>query len=168
MNPIKFETVDAAIEFVATIETEEDMETLTDQFFQAQPDLSQFLADFSEDMGEEAQDLLMIMGMIAWKAFSASYGEMRALKFSEIEKNYEAFEAGMPDDENLTEEWFLKVVQGADEFCQPELFKYVVSELFTEAPEDSTLTDVENTQLVLGMKFFTEELHKLAQEKQLN
>ncbi|MFP5520280.1 MAG: hypothetical protein ACLGGX_10270 [Bdellovibrionia bacterium] len=165
MNLISFETVDAAIDFVASIDSDTDMEKLTETFFKAQPDLSQFLYDFSEDMGEEAQDLLMIMGMIVWKSFVSTYGELRALPYSELEKDYQAFEAAMPDDENLTEEWFVQTVQNAEEFCQPEVFKYVVSELFAEEVEDSTLTDIENTQLTLGMKFFAEELHKLATEK---
>lgn len=167
MNPIKFETVDAAIEFVASIDTQKDMEVLTEKFFNAQPDLAQFLADFSEDMGEEAQDLLMIMGMIVWKAFDAAYGELRTLPFEDLEKDYQAFEAAMPEDEKLTEQWFIETVQNVDQFCQPEVFKYVVSELFTEQ-EETTLTDIENTQLVLAMKFFAEELHKLAKEKMIN
>lgn len=167
MKLIPFQTVDAAIELVASIDNDNDMIKFSDAFFGAQPELAQFLVDFTADLNEEAQDLIVVMGLIVWKSFESAYGSLRTMTQEEVEKAYEAFEAAMPDDENLTEEWFLSLVQNADSFCQPEVFKYVISELFTDAPEeDTSLTDVENTQLTLGMRFFTQALHELAKEKQ--
>ncbi len=165
MKTIPFQTVDASIELVASIENDDDMMKFSDSFFNAQPELAQFLVDFTADLNEEAQDLIVVMGLIVWKAFESAYGNLREMTQEEVEKAYEAFEAAMPDDESLTEEWFLSIVQNVESFCQPEVFKYVISELFTESPEDSTLTDVENTQLTLGMRFFTQALNDLAKEK---
>lgn len=165
MKLIEFQTVDAAIELVASIDSDNDMMKVTDGFFAAQPELAQFLVDFAGDLNEEAQDLIVIMGLIVWKSFEAAYGPLREMPQEEVEKLYDAFEAAMPDDETLTEEWFLSLIQNAEDFCQPEIFKYVVSELFTDSPDDSTLTDVENTQLTLGMRFFTQSLHELAKER---
>lgn len=166
MKAIPFQTVDAAIELVASIESDADMIKFSDTFFSSQPELAQFLVDFTADLNEEAQDLIVVMGLIVWKSFESAYGSLRSMTQEEVEKAYEAFEANMPDDENLTEEWFLSLVQNADTFCQPEVFKYVISELFTETEDETSLTDVENTQLTLGMRFFTQSLHDLAKEKQ--
>ncbi|QDK39166.1 hypothetical protein [Bdellovibrio sp. NC01] len=165
MKQVPFKTLDAAIELVSTIDSDENMIKLTDGLFEGQPDLAQFLVDFAEDLNEEAQDLIVIMGLIIWRAMIATYGELRVMNEDEVAANYEAFEASMPDDENITEEWFVSLIKDVENFCQPEIFKYIIAELFQEAPEDSTLTDVENTQLTLGLRFFTEALNKLAQEK---
>lgn len=164
MKTIPFQTLDAAIEFVSTIDSDEDMIKLTDGLFEGQPELAQFLVDFAEDLNEEAQDLIVIMGLIIWRTFVAAYGSARQMSQEEVENRYEAFEAAMPDDENITEEWFISLIKDADLFCQPEVFKYIIAELFNDAPEDSTLTDVENTQLTLGLRFFTQALHALAEE----
>ncbi|MDG0815293.1 hypothetical protein [Bdellovibrio svalbardensis] len=164
MKLVSFKTLDAAIELVSTIDSDEDMIKLTDGLFEGQPDLAQFLVDFAEDLNEEAQDLIVIMGLIIWRSVVATYGTLRAMPEEEVISLYEAFEAAMPDDENITEEWFVSLIKNAEEFCQPEVFKYIIAELFQDAPEDSTLTDVENTQLTLGLRFFTQALNELAKE----
>ncbi len=165
MKTIEFKTVDAAIELLSTIDSDEDMIKLSDSLFTAQPELAQFLVDFAEDLNDEAQDLIVIMGLIIWRAMEATYGSLREMSEEEVSNLYEAFEAAMPEDEELTEKWFVSMIQDVDQFCQPEIFKYVVAELFNDAPEESSLTDVENTQLTLGLRFFTEALHSLAKEK---
>jgi len=162
---IQFKTLDAAIELLSTIDSDEDMIKLSDSLFTAQPDLAQFLVDFSEDLNDEAQDLIVIMGLIIWRSMEATYGSLRQMSEEQVANMYEAFEAAMPDDENLTEQWFVSMIKDADQFCQPEIFKYIIAELFNDAPEESTLTDVENTQLTLGLRFFTEALNELAKEK---
>lgn len=165
MNTIPYETVDAAIDFVCSIDSEQDMTKLSESFFESQPSLAQAILDYTEDLSEDAQDLILVMGIIIWKSFESAYKNLPAMTDEQVEKLYESFEAALPDEDGMTEAWFVSLIESSDKFCQPEIFKYIVSELFSE-PEDEdapVLTDVENTQLTLGLRFFSEALHALAQ-----
>lgn len=164
MKTIPFEMIDAAIDFVCSIDSEADMTKLSESFFESQPALGQALMDYTEDLSEEAQDLILVMGIIIWKSFESVFKGIPVIDENQVEASYEAFEQALPDDENMTEEWFVGLVENADKFCQPEVFRYIISELFSEQEDDEEpqLTDVENTQLALGLRFFTEALNNAA------
>ncbi|MBK9321762.1 MAG: hypothetical protein IPM97_02195 [Bdellovibrionaceae bacterium] len=164
METIPFDTIQSAIDNVCSINTEEQLDQISQDLFEAQPGLAGFLIEFIEDMGDGAKDLGFMMALVLWKSFQEKYPHIRALSEDEVVARFEEQEADLEKllqvDEDMIEE-----MQKAEALNgQPEVFNYVTQELFGTAEDEIELSDDEEVHLFMVLRFFSTCLNDLAKE----
>ncbi|RYZ81123.1 MAG: hypothetical protein EOP06_24065, partial [Proteobacteria bacterium] len=122
METISFETIQTAIDNVCSINTEEQLDQVSQELFDAQPGLAGFLIEFIEDMSEEAKDLGFMMALVLWRSFHKNYPGLRGMEEDEVVQRFEEQEGDLEkllkvDEEMITEMHRVEVANG-----QPEVF----------------------------------------------
>lgn len=164
MDKIPFETVQSSIDNICGLTTESDLETASEHLFDVQPDLGGFFMEFIEDMSEGAQDLGFMMALILNKSFEEQYKKLRPMTEDEVVARFEKSEAEFEnylkiDDEMITDLQSKALSQG-----QPEIFNYIIEELFMTPDLEPELEANEQVHLFIICKFFVDCLHDLASE----
>ncbi|MNJ98610.1 hypothetical protein D3C87_163770 [compost metagenome] len=165
MEKIPFNTVQTAIDNICGIESEQDLEQVSQKLFDAQPDLAGFFMEFIDDMSDEAKDLGFMMALILWRAFEDQYKDLRALTEDEVISSFEAREAELEsylqiDDDMITRLQEQESTSGG----QPEVLNYIIEELFMSPDLEPALEQDEQIHLFMICKFFADSLHSLAKE----
>jgi hypothetical protein len=164
METIAFETIQTAIDRICGIETEEELDSVSQALFDAQPALAGFMIEFMEDMGESAKDLGFMMALILWKSFEEQYPNMRALSEDEVIARFEAEEGELEKLLNLNDEMLEELQKNEMKDGQPEILNYMTQELFASEEEDPTLAEDEEVHLFMVLKFYAACLNELAKE----
>lgn len=164
METISFETIQTAIDNICAITTEEQLDQVSQDLFNAQPGLAGFMIEFIEDMSEGAKDLGFMMALVLWKSFQEKYPQMRALSEDEVVARFEEQEGELEkllqvDDAMIEQMQKTELLSG-----QPEIFNYVTQELFGSAEDEIELTEDEEVHLFMVLRFFTTTLNELAKE----
>lgn len=165
METISFETIQTAIDRICGIETEEELDMVSQALFEAQPALAGFMIEFMEDMGESAKDLGFMMALILWKSFEEKYPKMRSLTEDEVIARFEAQEGDLEKLLNLNDEMLEEIQKNELASGQPEILNYMTQELFASEEEDPTLAEDEEVHLFMVLKFYASCLNELAKEK---
>jgi hypothetical protein len=165
METIPFETIQTAIDRICGIETEEELDQVSQALFDAQPALASFMIEFMEDMGESAKDLGFMMALILWKSFDEKYPKMRSLSEEEVISKFEAQEGDLEKLLNLNDEMLEEIQRNELASGQPEIMNYMTQELFASEEEDPTLAEDEEVHLFMVLKFYASCLNELAREK---
>lgn len=167
MTKIPFQTVQNSIDQICGITAEADLERASEQLFDVQPDLTEFFMEFIEDMSEEAQDLGFMMALILYRSFETQYGKIRAMTEDEVVAR---FEEGEPEFESylkIDDEMVAQLQSKATAEGQPEVFNYIVEELFMSPELEPSLGANEQIHLFIICKFFVDCLNELAKETAL-
>lgn len=164
METIAFETIQTAIDRICGIETEEELDLVSQALFEAQPALAGFMIEFMEDMGESAKDLGFMMALILWKSFEEKYPKLRALSEDEVIGRFETQEADLEKLLNLNDEMLEEIQKNEMAGGQPEILNYMTQELFAAEEEDPTLAEDEEVHLFMVLKFYASCLNDLAKE----
>jgi hypothetical protein len=164
METISFETIQSAIDKVCAIQTEEELDQLSQDLFEAQPGLAGFTIEFMEDMSDGAKDLGFMMALVLWKAFQEKYPAIRGLNEDEVVARFESQETDLEkllqvDDEMIEAMQKTEAVNG-----QPEIFNYVTQELFSSDEDEIELSEDEEVHLFMALRFFSLVLNELARE----
>lgn len=162
METIPFETIQSAIDNICSINTEEQLDQVSQDLFDAQPGLAGFMIEFIEDMSEGAKDLGFMMALVLWKSFLEKYPNMPSLNEDEVVARFEEQEGELEkllkvDDEMITEMQKAEVVNG-----QPEVLNYVTQELFSSGEDEIELSEDEEVHLFMVLRFFANTLNELA------
>jgi hypothetical protein len=164
MQTISFETIQTAIDDVCSINTEDELDQLSQDLFDAQPGIGGFVIDFIEDMTDDAKDLGFMMALVLWKSFQQIYPDMRVLTEDEVVSRFEAQESDLQkllevDDDMIDE---LSKVEAAE--GQPEIFNYVTQELFSDGEDEIKLTEDEEVHLFMILRFISTVFNDMAKE----
>jgi hypothetical protein len=164
METIPFETIQTAIDNICSITTEEQLDQVSQDLFDAQPGLAGFMIEFIEDMSEGAKDLGFMMALVLWKSFQEKYPHMRGLNEDEVVARFEEQEAELEkilklDDDMLTEMQKAEAVNG-----QPEVLNYVTQELFSSEDDEIEISEDEELHLFMVLKFYASTLNEIARE----
>lgn len=159
MQKVPFQTVQNSIDKICNITEESDLENVSQHLFEVQPDLAGFFMDFIEDMSEGAQDLGFMMALIINDAFETQFGSVRALGEDEVIAKFEGHEAEYEAYLKLNEEMIASLQEKAE---QPDIFNYIVEELFMSPELEPALEGDEQLHLFIICKFFMDSLQMAA------
>lgn len=164
MDKIPFQTVQNAIDAICGITSEVDLEKASQHLFEIQPDLGSFFVEFIEDMSEGAQDLGFMMALILNRSFESQYPPLRAMGEDEVVERFEKNEAEFEKYLQMNDELLAELQEKATAEGQPEVFNYIVEELFMSPELEPTLAANEQVHLFIICKFFVDCLNSLAKE----
>lgn len=159
MQKVPFQTVQESIDKICNITDESLLENVSQHLFEVQPDLAGFFMEFIEDMSEGAQDLAFMMALILNDAFETQFGTIRALTEDEVVAKFESNEAEYEGYLKLNDE-MLEELQGKS--SQPDVFNYIVEELFMSPELEPALEADEQIHLFIICKFFMDSLQTAA------
>lgn len=165
MEKIPFQTVQNSIDNICNITEESDLEKASQHLFEVQPDLAGFLMEFIEDMSESAQDLGFMMALILNKSFEEQYSSLRSMNEDEVIERFEKNEAEFQKYLNINDDIIADLQAKAEKEGQPEIFNYIVEELFMSPELEPSLAANEQIHLFIICKFFVDCLNELANEK---
>lgn len=165
MEIIPFNTVQTAIDNVCGITEEEELEKLSEELFEAQPDLAGFLVEFIEDMSDEAKDLGFMMALILWRSFEEQYKSLRVLSEDEVIAQFQAQEVELEKLLKIDEDMIARLQETESREGQPNVLNYIIEELFMSDDLEPSLQANEQIQLFMICKFFSDSLHGLAKER---
>jgi hypothetical protein len=121
---------------------------------QRQPELLNFMMEFTQDLKEEVRELAIYMFFVVCRFFEkASAKKIKKISFQQITKSFESNEEFLERLEG-THEKFLERIAGTQILAQPSVIKYVVETLI-EGPEEGDpveLTDDDIGYLFLLFK----------------
>lgn len=164
MDKIPSQIVQSSIDKICGITDEADLERASEHLFDVQPDLGGFFMEFIEDMSEEAQDLAFMMALILNKSFEEQYKKMRAMTEDEVVERFEKNEAEFEGYLQMNDEMLDGLQQKAAQEGQPEVFNYIIEELFMNPELEPALAANEQVHLFIICKFFVDCLNDLAKE----
>lgn len=164
MDKIPFQTVQNAIDTICSITSETDLEKASQHLFEIQPDLGSFFVEFIEDMSEGAQDLGFMMALILNRSFESQYPPLRAITEDEVVERFEKNETEFEKYLQMNDELLAELQEKATAEGQPEVFNYIVEELFMSPELEPSLAANEQVHLFIICKFFVDCLNSLAKE----
>lgn len=164
MDKIPFQTVQNSIDNICGITEEADLELASEHLFDVQPDLGAFFMEFIEDMSEGAQDLGFMMALILNKSFEDQYKKLRPMNEDEVVTRFEKNEAEFESYLQINDDMIADLQEKATREGQPEIFNYIVEELFMSPELEPELAANEQVHLFIICKFFVDCLNDLAQE----
>ncbi|KYG64773.1 hypothetical protein AZI86_11250 [Bdellovibrio bacteriovorus] len=164
MDKIPSQTVQNSIDQICGITEEADLELASQHFFDVQPDLGGFFMEFIEDMSEEAQDLGFMMALILNKAFEDQYKKIRPMNEDEVVARFEANEAEFESFLKINDDMIADLQDKARAEGQPEVFNYIVEELFMSPELEPALGANEQIHLFIICKFLIDCLNEMAKE----
>lgn len=162
METIPFQTIQNSIDNICGLTTEEDLDAVSQAFFDAQPGLAGFVVEFIEDMSEGAKDLGFMMALILWKSFDEKYPQMRSVSDDEVIAKFEEQEGELEKLLKLNDDMLEEIHQQETLNGQPEVLNYVTQELFSEEAADPELGEDEELHLFMVMRFLTTVLNDAA------
>lgn len=162
MQKVPFKTVQDSIDKICNITEESDLENVSQHLFEVQPDLAGFFMEFIEDMSEGAQDLGFMMALILNDAFEAQFGNIRALSEDEVVSRFESNEKEYEQYLKLNDDMIADLQEKAE---QPDVFNYIVEELFMSPELEPALEADEQIHLFIICKFFMDSLQMAAAPK---
>lgn len=164
MDKIPFQTVQNSIDQICGITEESDLDKASQHLFDCQPDLGGFFMEFIEDMGEEAQDLGFMMALILHRSFETQYKKLRPMTEDEVVTRFENNEAEFERFLKIDDDMIASLQEKATAEGQPEIFNYIVEELFMSPELEPALGANEQVHLFIICKFFVDCLNDLAKE----
>lgn len=164
METIQFQTIQSAIDHICSISTEEDLDSASQAFFDAQPALAGFVIEFVEDMSEAAKDLGFMMALILWESYAKNYPQMREISEDEVVQKFEAQESEMEKLLSLNDKMMEELQAAEESNGQPEVFNYITQELFSPETEDPDIDENEEVHLFMILKFFSGCLNEVVRE----
>lgn len=165
MEKIPFQTVQNSIDKICSITEESDLEKASQHLFEVQPDLAGFFMEFIEDMSEGAQDLGFMMALILNRSFEDQYKALRMMNEEEVVERFEKNEAEFEKYLQLNDDLIADLQDKSQQNGQPEIFNYIIEELFMSPELEPALEANEQVHLFIICKFFVDCLHELANEK---
>lgn len=162
METIPFQTIQNSIDNICGLTTEEDLDAVSQAFFDAQPGLAGFVVEFIEDMSEGAKDLGFMMALILWKSFDEKYPQMRSVSDDDVVAKFEEQEGNLEKLLKLNDDMLEEIHQQETLNGQPEILNYITQELFAEEATDPELGEDEELHLFMVMRFLTSVLNEAA------
>lgn len=134
MKQVSLATIDKTIDWLESLESEEEMEQLIDSFGDKQPLLLAFLMSMGEDdLNEEERELLLYIGMFFWKSMiegGENPEEVTEARLDELKVTnlglLEAAESGKGKDFDRV--W----LEETENYGQPELLAFLIETLEEE------------------------------------
>ncbi|HVN71849.1 MAG TPA: hypothetical protein VMU10_07505 [Desulfomonilia bacterium] len=132
------------------------------EFGKVQPDLLSFILEFSEDMGEQAEEKGIFMLFVVYHIFRKGYGrEIGRVTEEEIISSFEENQRLMENLERAQEEFFNRVAE-VQLSTQPYVIRYVIDTLSEESEEDEPepLSEEEMGYLFILLKTVIDVLNR--------
>lgn len=164
MEKIPFQTVQESIDIICGITEEADLEVASEHLFAVQPEIGGFFIEFIEDMSEGAQDLGFMMALILHHSFETQYKKLRPMSEEEVVERFEKHEAEFEKFLKINDEMIADLQERAKQEGQPEIFNYIVEELFMSPELEPALEPNEQIHLFIVCKFMMDCLNDLAKE----